>query len=104
MIHFRSPTIYELIMTVGMLIILGSLWFVRSSQAQTQASQAEMQKNYITKDYLYNFYITKDQIQAIEEERPKYLKRVEHGEDYEKVSEDFIKFVNRIVSLRTRGV
>lgn len=101
---FRSPTIYELIMTVGMLIILISLWFVRESQATTQASQIQMQKEYITKEYLYNFYITVDQIKAIETERPKYLKRIAGGENYDKVSADFNKYVDLIISLRTRGL
>lgn len=103
-VHFNPPTIYDIIMTVGILVVLISLWFVRISQAQTHDSQVEMQKNYITKDYLYNFYITVDQIKAIEKERPAYMKRIATGEPYDKVNEDFINFVERITALRTRGL
>jgi hypothetical protein len=88
-VHFKYPTIYELIMTVGMFMILISLF--------------QMQKDYITKDYIYDFYITKDQILTIEEARPSYLKRVNKGEDFDKVNKEFNSFTNRILSLRSRG-
>lgn len=103
--HFKTyTTVYELIMTVGMLIILIMILFIRESQVEIQASQIQMQKDYITKEYLYNFYITVDQIKAIENERPKYLERVARGESRDSVSADFIDYVDLITRLRTRGL
>lgn len=96
-IRFKPPTIYDVIVTTGIILSVLILWNVRTSQAA-------MQKDYITKDYLYNFYITIDQIKAIEKERPKYLKRIAGGENYDKVSADFMEYVDLISSLRTRGL
>ena len=96
-ISVKSPTFYELIMTLGLLIIIASSYL-------TYTSQAEMKKNYVTKDYIYSFYITKDQFQIIENERPKYMARVRSGENIETVTTDYNKFVDRIISLRIRGL
>jgi len=96
-ICFKPPTVYEITMTLGLLLILSSLFFVRQSQAQ-------MQKDYVTKEYLYNFYITKDQFKIIEDERPKYMQRVRDGENIHTVTTDYNTFVDRIISLRIRGL
>lgn len=96
-IHFKPPTIYDVIVTVGILASIPLLWNVKTSQAA-------MRKEYITKEYLYSFYITVDQIKAIENERPKYLERIASGESRDSVSADFIDYVDLIVRLRTRGL
>jgi hypothetical protein len=96
-ICFKPPTIYDILMTVGLLLVLSSSYFIRQSQAA-------MQKDYVTKDYIYNFYITKDQFQIIENERPKYMQRVRNGENIQAVTLDYNTFVDRIISLRIRGL
>ena len=96
-IYFKPPTIYDVTMTIGLFLILVSSFFIYKSQAQ-------MQKDYVTKEYIYNFYITKDQFQIIESERPKYMQRIRNGDNVESVTYDYNKFVDRILSLRIRGL
>lgn len=95
-ICFKPPTVYDIVTTIGIILAIIILWNVKNSQAS-------MQKNYVTKDYIYNFYITKDQYQIIEDERPKYLKRIMQGEDYDFVNSEYLEFTKRVLSLRTRG-
>ena len=96
-ICFKPPTLYDLIMSIGLMLILIISFSV-------QSKQTEMQKDYVTKDYIYNFYITKDQFQIIENERPKYMQRVRDGENITAVTLDYNTFVDRIISLRIRGL
>jgi hypothetical protein len=96
-ICFKPPTLYDILMSVGLIVILFVTFAVH-------ATQTEMQKDYVTKDYIYNFYITKDQFQIIENERPKYMQRVRDGENIQAVTLDYNTFVDRIISLRIRGL
>jgi len=96
-ICFKPPTVYDMIMTLGLFLVLTSSYFIQKSQAQ-------MAKDYVTKEYIYNFYITKDQFKIIEDQRPKYIARIVSGENKEAVNVDFTQFVDRIISLRIRGL
>lgn len=95
-ICFKPPTLYDIFFTICMMIMLCGLWKI-------SASQNAIQKDYVTKEYMYYFYITKDMYQAIEKERPKYLKRISNGEDATKVYTEYGEFVERILTMRTRG-
>lgn len=96
-ICFKPPTAYDFTMLIGLSVLLFITFAIRTTQA-------EMQKDYVTKEYIYNFYITKDQFQIIENERPKYMQRVRDGENIQSVTLDYNTFVDRIISLRIRGL
>jgi len=95
--ELRPPTVYEVVITIGLFVTLCFLFLIHQSQMN-------IQRDYVTKDYIYNFYITKGQIQYIEEERARDIARVQKGEDYRIVTEEFCKKVEKILMLRTRGL
>lgn len=103
-IKWGNPSIYDILWTVCIVVALILMVGIRLDQKEIKASQTQMQRDYITKDYIYNFYITRDQIMFMEEIRPLYLKRVLKGEDYEKVNKEFYNAVESSMKLRDRGL
>ena len=102
-ICFKPPTVYDLIVTCGVFIACLILWNVKDSQAQATKIQIEMQRNQITKDYLFEFYITRNQYLFIEGERNRAFDAVRHGADPKAESELFLKRAESVFKLNTRG-
>lgn len=102
-ICFKPPTIYDVIVTVGIIIACIFLFNVKQSQATAQKVQIEMQRNQITKDYLFEFYITRNQYLFIEGERNRAFDAVRHGSDPEVEAELFLKRAENVFKLRDRG-
>jgi len=100
---FKPPTLYDLIVTVGVFFACMLLWNVRTSQAVVREVQEEMKKEQITKDYLFQFYITRNQILFIEAERNRAFDAVRNGADPSKEAELFLKRVENSFKLRDRG-
>ena len=103
-VRFESPSIYDIVWTACILVAIVLMIGIRIDQKEIKASQSQMQKDYITKDYIYNFYITREQIMFMETLRPMYQKRVRDGEDYDKVNKEFYNAVEKSMQLRDRGL
>jgi hypothetical protein len=102
-ICFKPPTVYDLIVTIGVVIACLILWNVKESQAIVRASQVEMQRNQITKQYLLDFYINQNQYLFIEGERNRAFDAVRKGADPKQESELFLKRAENVFKLNTRG-
>lgn len=102
-IHFKPPTVYDLIVTIGVVIACLILWNVKDSQAEVKKVQIEMHKTQITKEYLFEFYVTRNQILFIESERNRAFDAVRKGADPKSEGQLFEKRVDMLFKLRDRG-
>jgi hypothetical protein len=102
-ICFKPPTVYDIIVTVGVIIACLILRNIRNSQATVHIIQTEMQKAQITKEYLFEFYVTRNQILYIEAERNRAFDFVRRGADPAVEAEVFLKRVEASFKLRDRG-
>jgi len=102
-ICFKPPTVYDAIVTIGVIIACLILWNIKISQTQVRIVQAEMQKTQITKEYLFEFYVTRNHILYIEAQRNLAFDAVRHGADPKVEADIFVKRVDQLFKLRDRG-
>jgi len=95
-ICFKPPTVYDIIATAGIVVAVLILWNIKDSQAA-------MQRDYVTKDFIYYFYVNKDQIKMIQEEHSNVTKRIKAGEDIDVVNAHYRNYVDMVLDLTSRG-
>jgi len=109
-VHFKPPTLYDITMTTLLIIIVIMLFFICQFQARNTnkindivISQEEIKREQITKQYLFEFYITRNQILYIEEERNRAFDNVRKGADPKTEAEIFVKRLDELFKFRDRG-